>query len=101
MSSAYQSGARTSGALESLNRNGARLVAAALSEKALPLEELNLRPRRRGPLVLILGNEGYGLPAEVLDLCTDEVRILMARGVDSLNVAVAGGILMYELLDRI
>lgn len=89
------------GALESLNRNGARLVAAALSEKALPLEELNLRPRRRGPLVLILGNEGYGLPAEVLDLCTDEVRILMARGVDSLNVAVAGGILMYELLDRI
>jgi tRNA G18 (ribose-2'-O)-methylase SpoU len=87
------------GALESLNRNGARLVAAALTEKALTIEELGLHLRgRSGPLILILGNEGYGLPTEVLDLCTDEVRIPMARGVDSLNVAVAGGILMYALL---
>ncbi|GAB6276620.1 MAG: RNA methyltransferase [Rectinema sp.] len=87
------------GTLEFLNRNGARIVAAALTEKALTIEELSLHLRgRQDTLILILGNEGYGLPAEVLKLCTDEVRIPMARGVDSLNVAVAGGILMYELL---
>ncbi len=88
------------GALEALEHRGARLIAAALTEKALTIEELSLRPwyRQGGPLVLILGNEGYGLPPEVLDLCTAEVRIPMARGVDSLNVAVAGGILMYEVM---
>jgi tRNA G18 (ribose-2'-O)-methylase SpoU len=88
------------GALEALEHSGALLIAAALTEKALTIEELSLRPwyRQGGPLVLILGNEGYGLPAEVLDLCTAEVRIPMARGVDSLNVAVAGGILMYEVM---
>jgi tRNA G18 (ribose-2'-O)-methylase SpoU len=98
------------GTLEFLNRNGARILAAALTAKAVPPEELGLhslglapdsfgRPEnRRSPIILILGNEGYGLPDEVLDLCTDEVRIPMSRGVDSLNVAVAGGILMYELL---
>jgi len=88
--------------LQSFNRNGARIVAASLTEKALTIAELSLSPwnKQGGLLVLILGNEGYGLPTEVLNLCTDEVRIPMARGVDSLNVAVAGGILMYELLQR-
>lgn len=88
--------------LQSFNRNGARIVAASLTEKALTIAELSLSPwnKQGGPLVLILGNEGYGLPTEVLHLCTDEVRIPMARGVDSLNVAVAGGILMYELLQH-
>jgi len=91
------------GALQSLNRNGARIVAAALTEKALTIEELSLRPwnRRGGQIVLVLGNEGYGLPAEVLNLCADEVRIPMARGVDSLNVAVAGGILMYAVINKL
>ncbi|MEN6492378.1 MAG: TrmH family RNA methyltransferase, partial [Rectinema sp.] len=74
------------GTLEFLNRNGARILAAALTAKAVPPEELGLRSlgvapgsfgrpeNRRSPVILILGNEGYGLPAEVLKLCTDEVR---------------------------
>lgn len=88
------------GALEALEHCGVHVIAAALSETALTIETLSLRPwyRQGGPLVLILGNEGYGLPAEVLGRCTAEVCIPMARGVDSLNVAVAGGILMYEVL---
>ncbi len=88
------------GALEALEHCGAHVIAAALSEKALTIEALSLLPwyRQGDPLVLILGNEGYGLPPEVLGRCAAEVCIPMARGVDSLNVAVAGGILMYEVL---
>jgi tRNA G18 (ribose-2'-O)-methylase SpoU len=81
--------------LESLGRNGAYIVAATLSERARTLEELSRQTQKGGPFVLVLGNEGYGLPQEVIDCCSSEVCIPMVRGVDSLNVAVAGGILMY------
>ncbi len=83
-------------------RGGTRLIAAALTENAVPAPKIAATFAATAgsvaPLTLVLGNEGYGLPAEVLALCSDRVCIPMARGVDSLNVAVAGGILMHELL---
>jgi tRNA G18 (ribose-2'-O)-methylase SpoU len=45
--------------------------------------------------VLLLGTEGEGLPDEIMSR-TRRVRIDMAPGLDSLNVAVASGIAMYE-----
>lgn len=85
--------------LEWFGRKGAHILAATLGKRALALEAAKNRiiNREGGALVLVLGNEGYGLPKEVIDCCTDEVCIPMAHGVDSLNVVVAGGILMYEL----
>jgi len=108
--------------LEKLKQNGAVLVAAALDENSMALEELVKELEKlessfgasedeyikdessvvgcaqNSPIILLLGNEGYGLPAEVLGLSSIHVRIPMERGVDSLNVAVAGGILMYEII---
>jgi TrmH family RNA methyltransferase len=50
------------------------------------------------PHILALGNEGSGLSVDLLDMCDYRVRIpIMERGAESLNVAVAGGILMYAL----
>jgi tRNA G18 (ribose-2'-O)-methylase SpoU len=46
---------------------------------------------------LVLGNEHDGIPAEWRAGCACAVRIPVAEGVDSLNVAVAGSILMREL----
>jgi TrmH family RNA methyltransferase len=43
----------------------------------------------------LLGGEGPGLPDDVVTSCNDRVTIPMAPGVESLNVAVAGGILIY------
>ena len=80
-------------ALSSLAHGGFDLAAATLSPSALPLSEYS--PKR--PFVLVVGNEGYGLPADVIDICRGEVYIPMTSGVDSLNVVVAGGICMYEL----
>ena len=49
------------------------------------------------PVVLMLGGERKGLTDEQRGLCTRIVRIPMAEGMDSLNVGVAGSLLMYEL----
>ena len=48
-----------------------------------------------GPVALLLGGEGSGLPAEVLARCDALVTIPMAPPVESLNVAMAGAILIY------
>lgn len=73
-----------------------RTIAAALSPGAEHPEAF--RPSRR--TVLVLGNEGSGLPAEVVTACRRVVSVPMARDVDSLNVAAAGAILMYKLFGR-
>lgn len=44
---------------------------------------------------LIMGNEGHGIKDEIKDLCDSAVSI-KTQNVESLNVSVAGGILMYE-----
>jgi len=96
--------------LETLDRQGAKLIAAALTEKAIKPQELKFAFSRQtsenspaldycsNSVILLLGNEGYGLPTEVLALTDIQVCIPMAAGSDSLNVAVAGGILMYEIV---
>ena len=48
------------------------------------------------PTVVVLGNEGAGLPKELAGLCEQTVRIPIQEPVDSLNVAVTTGILLYE-----
>ena len=48
-----------------------------------------------GSVALLLGGEGRGLPAGLLTTCDDLVTIPMAAPVESLNVAVAGAILIY------
>lgn len=49
------------------------------------------------PTILMLGNERSGLSADEKNLCQKLVRIPMTEGVDSLNVAVAGSLLLYEV----
>ncbi|PYU16066.1 MAG: rRNA methyltransferase, partial [Acidobacteria bacterium] len=43
-----------------------------------------------------VGNEGAGLPAEVVRSADALVRIPLAAGVNSLNAAVAASVLLYE-----
>ena len=50
----------------------------------------------RVPTVLVVGGEGAGVPEELRARATVRVRIPMAPTVDSLNVAVAAGVLLYE-----
>jgi TrmH family RNA methyltransferase len=45
---------------------------------------------------ILLGSEGHGLDCKLVDLCDDRLTIPMHRGTDSLNVAVATGIVLYH-----
>jgi TrmH family RNA methyltransferase len=53
-----------------------------------------------GDVVLVLGAERDGLPPEVLERCDERVSIPQPGGGDSLNVALAGAIALYELARR-
>jgi tRNA G18 (ribose-2'-O)-methylase SpoU len=52
---------------------------------------------RNRKTTLVLGHEGDGLSDEALTACTHRVRIPMGRNADSLNVATAAAIALYEL----
>jgi tRNA G18 (ribose-2'-O)-methylase SpoU len=86
-------------ALAMLRERGVQIIAASLAEESKPIETFLYAPGKSlSPCILVLGNEGYGLPEEALKLCCHQVCIPMNNEVDSLNVAVAGGILMYKIL---
>ena len=70
-----------------------RTVAATLAPDAVPLRAL---PRDR-PVLLVLGNEEFGLLPEVEAACRRRVRIEGGGDVQSLNVAQAAAILLHEL----
>lgn len=48
------------------------------------------------PVLVLMGNEQKGLPEELVSLCTDNVLIPMAGKADSLNLAIATGIIAFE-----
>ena len=49
------------------------------------------------PLLLMVGSEADGIPLNIQAMATERVRIPMQLGTDSLNVAVAAAIMMYQL----
>ena len=51
----------------------------------------------KGPVVLVMGNEQQGLPDELAAACDELIRIPQAGRADSLNLAVATGVTLYEI----
>ncbi len=81
--------------LEQLRAAGFRI--AALTPRADAVELRALRGQRPERVALLLGSEGYGLSAEALAAADLAVRIPMATGVDSLNVATSAAVAFYEM----
>ncbi len=52
----------------------------------------------RGPLALVMGGEGKGLRRLTAELCDYPIRIPMAGSVSSLNVSVATGVCLFEII---
>jgi RNA methyltransferase, TrmH family len=50
-----------------------------------------------GPIAVIVGNEGAGIRPQLNAVAAQRVAIPLAQGAESLNVAVAAGILLYEV----
>ena len=80
---------------ELLHEMGFQTVAMALRDDSLLLTDPRLMHAEK--LAVVLGTEGDGLAASTISGCDYTVRIPMAHGVDSLNVAAASAVAFYQL----
>ncbi len=78
------------------DRWGVEMLAAVLDEQAVPLAAVRW-PRHAA---VMLGNEFDGLDERWLGYCVQRATIPMARQTDSLNLGVAAGIFVYEMMRR-
>ena len=74
---------------------GFKTVAMALTDKSITLDDPVFKQEPR--LAIVMGTEGDGLPKETIASADYVVRIPMAHGVDSLNVAAAAAVAFWEL----
>lgn len=76
-------------------RNGVKLVGTS------PTAETDYQAADYSrPVVLLMGSERHGLPEELQQACDWLVRLPMAGKVDSLNLAVATGVMLYEIFNQ-
>lgn len=84
--------------ISSLRDFGFKTIAMALTDRSIPLDDSRLAAEPR--LAIILGTEGDGLANQVIMNADYTVRIPMAHGVDSLNVAAASAVAFWQLRTR-
>ena len=81
--------------LDILKENGFKTVSFALRNDSVDIGDEKLISEEK--LAIIMGSEGYGLNSETINRSDYVVKIAMNPSVDSLNVASASGIALYEL----
>ncbi len=86
----------TKTAFETFHDNNIRSYAAVIDADAVSLSDCNFT----GGSAVFIGNEGNGLPDDVVRLCTERLTIKMHGNINSLNAAMAAGIIMWELAGR-
>lgn len=74
---------------------GFSTIAMALSEDSVPISELFIPYKQKK--AILMGAEGPGLPSHIISAADHRVCIPMQNGVDSLNVAAAAAIAIWEL----
>ena len=75
-----------------LKRSGFRVFATALQKDSLDIRDVDFS----GKIAFVIGNEGHGVSEEVIRACDGTVIIPMREGPESLNAAVASGVVMWE-----
>lgn len=78
--------------LSRLRENGVRLVGTS-SHKGTPLPQADFK----GPLAVIIGGEGAGVPRDLMAKVDEVLAIPHAPEVESLNAGVAASIVLYEI----
>ena len=77
---------------------GFKTAAMALSDDSVSIDDPHLMAEEK--LAIVLGTEGDGLALSTIADCDYTVRIPMAHGVDSLNVAAASAVAFWQLVAR-
>jgi len=86
--------------LRAWTRRGGLALVGTSGGAAVAYDDPSVAARYRGPVVLLMGSEREGLTAEQQAGCDIVVKIPMAGRADSLNLAVAAGIVLYEIRRR-
>lgn len=73
-------------------RSLAPLVAAATAGARVPYDQVDFT----GPAAVVIGSEAHGISADVAEAATVTVSIPLAAGVESLNAATAGAVILFE-----
>lgn len=81
--------------IETLKQNNYQILTATLEAERSVAEIRSSNPRH--PVVIIIGNEAAGISPELIALCDNKISIPMKGTAESLNAAVAAGIILYEL----
>ncbi|RLD75320.1 MAG: 23S rRNA (guanosine(2251)-2'-O)-methyltransferase RlmB, partial [Bacteroidetes bacterium] len=82
-------------AIDLMQESGLQIIAA--SEKAdKDYTEISFK----GPLAIVMGSEENGVSHKILKLCNNNARIPILGSIESLNVSVATGILLYEAVKQ-
>ena len=84
--------------IDILHQSGYKTVALALRDDAVDIDDEKLN--NEGKLAIILGSEGYGLSDNTISNSDYVVKIKMNPDVDSLNVASASGIALWQLCKK-
>jgi tRNA G18 (ribose-2'-O)-methylase SpoU len=79
-----------------LSASGFHIAALALAPEAVSLRDFAARPPEK--LAIVLGAEGDGLTAAAIEAADCVIRIPMAHGIDSLNVAAASAVALWALV---
>ncbi len=80
--------------INELHRYGYTIIATDLHGKQSLSE---IEPRKLRKVAFLVGNEGAGTDRHLIDISDETVKIPMSSELESLNVAVAHGILSYEM----
>src|SRR5258706_167982 len=89
----YVQSSNLAATLREIQRSEVRVVAAHPHAERKTISDLDLT----GDCCLVFGPEGDGISPEVLSACTEAAAIPMHHGTDSLNVATASAVFLYEV----
>lgn len=81
------------GCVRKLRDSGITVYAAALDDSSVSVRELSLK----GGCAVVIGNEGNGLSNELIGQCSQTMKIPMRPDSESLNAAMAAGIILWEM----
>ncbi len=89
----------TEAAVKELKANGYKIYAIEQVDTSIALDKFEIDQNDK--IAVILGNEVFGVADEVLPLCDGAIEIPQTGTKHSLNVTIAGGIVIWELFKKL
>ena len=84
------------GCIKNLKNLGYKIYATVPKDDAVPLDQTEFL----GKCGIIFGNEGNGIHEEIIGACDCNITIPMNKETESLNVSVAAGIVIWEMIKK-